>query len=293
MKKLSLLSALLCATMMSFAVDWSGIEWLADGAGDGAFANKYKVAAAFGQNVVNIQKPGFAAEAGIYTNFPAGISSCSLPDGKYVIEGAGMILYLTAFTAKETAVSVEAGGSTYDFTVFYADGTGEVSGGGSEPDPDPDPHQGDLTPATYYGAQTVEVNGSNVVFDWSVTRNADATLTFELAWSEDIAGSVPQVCVTGNYSAMPAQGRKAVFTTKETFKDGATLNDTFFYMAYEGAAARIDITGYTVGASNAKPGGSAIDSVNAPVKTRKVIENGQIVLIKNGVRYNMLGTEIK
>ena len=64
-------------------------------------------------------------------------------------------------------------------------------------------------------------------------------------------------------------------------------------MAYEGAAARIDITGYTVGASNAKPGGSAIDSVNAPAKTRKVIENGQIVLIKNGVRYNMLGTEIK
>ena len=294
MKKLSLLSALLCATMMSFAVDWSGIEWLADGAGDGAFANKYKVAAAFGQNVVNIQKPGFAAEAGIYTNFPAGISSCSLPDGKYVIEGAGMILYLTAFTAKETAVSVEAGGSTYDFTVFYADGTGEVSGGGSEPDPDPDPHQGDLTPATYYGYQAVEVNGSNVMFEWSITRNADATLTFELSWSSDIVGSVPQVCINGVFTTMPAQGNKAVFTTKETFKDGATLSDTFFYMAYAGGAARIEITGYTVGASNEPQGTTGVESVYSKgTRARKVVEKGQIVLIKNGVRYNMLGTEIK
>ena len=88
MKKLSLLSILLCASMMSFAVDWSSIAYLADGAGDGAYANKYKVAAAFGQNVINIQQPGFAAAPGIYTNFPAGISSCTLNEGDYVIDGA-------------------------------------------------------------------------------------------------------------------------------------------------------------------------------------------------------------
>jgi hypothetical protein len=280
--------------MMSFAVDWSGIEWLADGAGDGAFANKYKVAAAFGQNVINIQKPGFAAEAGIYTNFPAGISSCSLPDGKYVIEGAGMILYLTAFTAKETAVSVEAGGSTYDFTVFYADGTGEVSGGGSEPDPDPDPHQGDLTPATYHGSEVVTCAGADVTFNWAITRNADATLTFELKWSSDIVGSVPQVCINGAFTTMPAQERVARFTTTATFVDGETLNDTFFYMAYAGGAARIEITGYTVGASNEEPQPMAIENIfNNETRTRKVIENGMLYIIKDGIRYNALGVEIK
>ena len=66
MKKISFLFALLCASVMSFAaIDWSQYEYLGDGAGGGAYSNKYKVAPAEGQNVVNIQKPGWAAEAGI------------------------------------------------------------------------------------------------------------------------------------------------------------------------------------------------------------------------------------
>ena len=292
MKKLSLLSVLLCASMLSFAVDWSSIDWLADGAGEGAYANKYKVAVAFGQNVINIQKPGFAAEAGIYTNFPAGISSCSLPESGYVIDGAGMILYLTAFTAKVTDVTVEAGGVSYDFQVFYADGTGEIPD-----DPQPsgdDPQPGDLTPATYHGSEVVTCAGADVTFNWSITRNADATLTFELAWSNDILGSVPQVCINGAFTTMPAQGRVARFTTTATFTDGETLNDTFFYMAYAGGAARIEITGYTVGASNEAPDTTAVENIyNNEARTRKVIENGMLYIIKNGIRYNALGTEIK
>ena len=113
MKKTLTLFLALFIGMMTFATDWSSIAYLADGAGDGAYANKYKVAAAFGQNVINIQQPGFAAAPGIYTNFPAGISSCTLNEGDYVIDGAGMILYLSAFTAKVTAVSVLAGGVSY------------------------------------------------------------------------------------------------------------------------------------------------------------------------------------
>lgn len=290
MRKFTIL-AMLLVCMMGFATDWSTIAFLADGAGDGAYANKYKVDAAFGQNVINIQQPGFAAAPGIYTNFPAGISSCSLPESGYVIDGAGMILYLSAFTAKETAVTVEAGGVSYEFKVYYADGTGEIS---DDPGPGDDPQPGDLTPATYHGSEVVNCAGADVTFTWSITRNADATLTFELQWSSEIVGSVPQVCINGAFTTMPAQDRLARFTTTATFVDGETLNDTFFYLAYAGGAARIEITGYTVGASNEAPDTTAVENIyNNESRTRKVIENGMLYIIKNGIRYNALGTEIK
>ena len=296
MKKIfSFVLALLCASVLTFATDWSSIAFLADGAGEGAYANKYKVEAAFGQNVVNIQKPGFAAEAGIYTNFPAGISSCDLPAGKYAIEGAGVVMYLSAFTAKETAVSVEAGGVNYDFKVFYADGTGEID---DNPGEGGDPHPGDLTPATFYGRDVRPVAGTDVTFDWSITRNADATLTFEISWSSEITGVVPQVNINDVYSTLPSQGQIARFTTKETYTDGDKLA-IFFLIAYPGNAARIDVA-YTVGASNEKPGDEpgdepkqGINNASVSAKTHKIIENGQIVLIKNGMRYNILGSEIK
>ena len=292
MKKIfSFVMALFCASVLTFATDWSSIAFLADGAGEGAYANKYKVEAAFGQNVVNIQKPGFAAEAGIYTNFPAGISSCDLPAGKYAIEGAGVVMYLSAFTAKETAVSVEAGGVTYDFKVFYADGTGEID---DNPGEGGNPHQGDLTPATFYGRDVRPVAGTDVTFDWSITRNADATLTFEISWSSEITGVVPQVNINDVYSTLPSQGQIARFTTKETYTDGDTPA-IFFLIAYPGNAARIDVA-YTVGASNEKPGdnpGQGVDNAFRPNKAHKVIENGMLYIIQNGVRYNALGAEIK
>lgn len=291
-KGLGLVMALMvCASMT--AINWDSIEWLGDGAGGGVYSNKYKVAAAFGQTVVNIQHPGFAAEDGIYTNFPAGIASCDLPDGKYVIEGAGMVLYLSAFTQKETAVKVVAGGVDYDFTVFFADGQGETGGDepGDDPGDEPGDDPGDLTPATYHGVQSVEVNGTQVAFNWSITRNANATLTFDITWEADIVGAVPQICLEGSFITMPAADKHAQLTTTATYEDGATLNDTFFYVAYAGGAARVDITGYTVGASNEDPSnpGSSVESVTAAQKAQKMIVNGQVVIIKDGVRYNLLG----
>ena len=142
MKKLLTIFALLCVSVAGFAIDWSGYEWLGDGAGGGAYSNKYKVAPAEGQSVVNIQQPGFANAPGIYTSFPAGVSDCSLGAGNYAIQGAGIILYVSAFTAQETEVTVTHGTGTAVFTVYYADGT--TGGGGGDPDPgsggdDPDP----------------------------------------------------------------------------------------------------------------------------------------------------------
>lgn len=36
----------------------------------------------------------------------------------------------------------------------------------------------------------------------------------------------------------------------------------------------------------------AVENVNSEIKTRKTIENGQVVIIKNGVRHNVLGAKL-
>ena len=47
------------------------------------------------------------------------------------------------------------------------------------------------------------------------------------------------------------------------------------------------------GVSIEKLGASAVENVNADVKAVKTIENGQVVIMKNGVKYNALGVEVK
>lgn len=107
---------------MSAAVDWSKYEFIGDDAGGGKYANKYKVETVEGLNVVNIQKPGFATEDGIYMTVPAGITSCSVASA---IQGAGVVVYLSALTALENEVTIK-----YDtskeiiFHIYYADGGG-------------------------------------------------------------------------------------------------------------------------------------------------------------------------
>lgn len=47
--------------------DYSSAEWIGDGAGGGKYSNKYKLVKIKGvENIVNIQKPGFATADGIY-----------------------------------------------------------------------------------------------------------------------------------------------------------------------------------------------------------------------------------
>lgn len=116
-------------------VDWSTYEFLGDGAGGGAYSNKYKVAKVDGMNVVNIQTGGvWGASIGIYTNFPAAGITCDLSD--YSVDGAGMLMHLSSFTAKETKVNVTYATGSCTFWVYYADGTASETpgeGGGETP----------------------------------------------------------------------------------------------------------------------------------------------------------------
>lgn len=111
--------------------DWDNIAFLGDGAGAGAYTNKYKMCAPTASNIVNIQKPGFADEAGIYVAFPAAITACSLAEGKYAVQGAGIVVYLSAFTAVYTDFTITDGlGTEHAVSVYYADGTEPVEGSG-------------------------------------------------------------------------------------------------------------------------------------------------------------------
>lgn len=120
-KLLSIVIVLLSASIsMSAAVDWSNYQFLSDGAGGGKYTDKYKVEKVEGiTEIVNIQQPGWAKEAGIYITFPAGITSCSVSGD---IQGAGMIMHLSAFTEQETEVTVVHALGTVVFHVYYADG---------------------------------------------------------------------------------------------------------------------------------------------------------------------------
>lgn len=122
------MATLLLGSMLTYAVDWSTYEFIGDGAGGGKYSNKYKIETVDGLSVVNIQKPGFATEDGIYVTVPSGISSVSVASA---IQGAGAVLYLSAFTAQETEVTIVHVQGSLTFQVYYADGT--TGGGGTEP----------------------------------------------------------------------------------------------------------------------------------------------------------------
>ena len=121
LKSFALLAMLFSALTLSAqsGVDWSTITWTGNGSGDAAATEKYKVSPADGLSVVNIQKPGFADEVGIYVTVPHGISECSINSK---IDGAGVVLYLSSFEFKETKVTIKHAQGTITFWVYYEDG---------------------------------------------------------------------------------------------------------------------------------------------------------------------------
>lgn len=148
--------------------DWSSIAYAGNGSGDAANDNKYKFYCDnTNVSLVNIQKPGFASEAGLYVTFPAGISSCSLGSGNYDIQGAGIILHLSAFTAKETQFTVTDAQGTYTCYVYYENGTG--SGETEIPTEAPTVAPGEeITASAYVRTVHVNTNGAAISADEKV-----------------------------------------------------------------------------------------------------------------------------
>ncbi|MBQ2541406.1 MAG: fibronectin type III domain-containing protein [Paludibacteraceae bacterium] len=142
MKKISLLCALLCASMLSFAIDWSGVEWLGNGVGEG-YGEKFKAVVS-----PELPAPGFINNLQIFEGVPAlhvafpsaDFGNISLEASQYSQGGAGLFFHLDIFTAQETSFSVVCSGVKYVLTVFKVDGEGVVDwteGGTTPPGDDP------------------------------------------------------------------------------------------------------------------------------------------------------------
>lgn len=140
-----------------------------------------------------------------------------------------------------------------------------------------------LAPATLTGVVMQDV----ATFVWGVTRNPDQTLSFAIAWSKELEGVNPQLNINDTgFRAMKLQGKTASYNTEETYEDGDKL-PFFFYIAYTGAAARIDVD-YTVGASDAASG---VENTSAHPAVRKVMIDGVLYILKDGVRYTTQGIQ--
>lgn len=119
-------SAVIVYPELPFVCDWENIAFLGDGSPEQTHANQFKLCKE-GEypGVVNVQKPDFAKESGIYVTFPgAAFGEISLQEGTYAIQGAGMILYCSAFDAQqETEVTVVCDNNPIVFTIYNANYT--------------------------------------------------------------------------------------------------------------------------------------------------------------------------
>ena len=100
-----------------FACDWNNIAWL-EGSNEQIKVCKESEAV----SVINVQKPGWAAEKGIYMTFPsAAWGAISLEEGSYVTEGAGLLVYLSALTQEYNEISIVCQDVEYIINVYNAD----------------------------------------------------------------------------------------------------------------------------------------------------------------------------
>ncbi len=157
-----------------------------------------------------------------------------------------------------------------------------------------------LEPAIFYGADSFITEGAVIspaqwtAVEWNITRNADKTLSFELTWTDDVTGMVPQINLGSGIVAMAVDGKKATYTTTDAYEDGVALSGAYFYLAYAGGVKQIDIT-YTVGAENEKPA-TPEKPYMGPVSSARITAYG-LDVVKEGDNYkftynaNIDGTE--
>ena len=224
LKSFALIAMLFSALTLSAAsgVDWSTCTFLGDGAGGGKYTDKYKVYHECLQEVVNIQKPGFADEEGIYLVTKGAIESCTLAGA---IQGGGMVLYLSSLTAQETEVTINYAGGSCTFWVYYADGTttetpGEGGGDGLI-----------VTEYCDYTAANLTKNGAAIALTWETADNGDVVITMSNG-----AGAESCAFRNGGFEG----GIDAFVVSTDNFVTTTPASDYFtFTKVYEGNEARL------------------------------------------------------
>ena len=165
-------------------------EQLKEIGGDAAATQFYDEAKTTGiKEVVNIQKPGFAKESGVYVSVPAGISKVTVNGNDdaalTAIDGAGVVVYLTSLTKEYNTVVITYANGEGTVVIKNVNGTKDTtdvtqpdasSADVSQPDvTSPDASSADVTSADVTSADVTSADVTSADVTSADVTSADVT----------------------------------------------------------------------------------------------------------------------
>lgn len=357
MKKISLFLALVLTSMVAFAVDQD--EWI--GSTDATYNNQFKWYSIDGVDapaeVVNIQKPDWSEEIGIYTH-KSGYNKVTFNGVEktngthYHQDGAGAVLFVSALTAKNTDVLFYNGDNVAWGLRIYND-KGESSGT-EKTDPELKLNATETTldaaiTETFQivadrkgdGAISYESNNAGIA---SVSETGlvtavgrgKAVISVKVAETDTYAFGIQKltVTVTGpiNWDAvawLAGGNEKYKVVTDPEIDDkfgGKHIENNNLWIGFPSAVwgdnSGVEHTAVGAGVSfplsqfpneynnfqficdnvtylitlyyaDGTPESTAIDIIKEGTRARKTIENGNVVIIRDGLKFNILGVQVK
>ena len=233
-KQLKKALAVVCAVAMvvagitvvpnSVKADTTGVEapaeQLKEIGGDAAATWFYDEAKTTGiKEVVNIQKPGFAKESGVYVTVPAGISKVTVNGNDdaalTAIQGAGVVVYLTSLTKEYNTV-----------VITYANGEGTVvikNVNGTKDTTDvtqPDASSADVSQPDASSADVTSPDASSADVTSADVTSADVTsadVTSADSTSTDVT-TTPKATTAKPTTAKPTTAKPKATTKKASLK---------------------------------------------------------------------------
>ena len=287
--------------------NWEEIAFLGNGSGNDAYTNRFKICAGdpAPTDIVNIQAPAWAGEPGIYVAFPsAAFGAISLDEDQYAIDGAGMLLYVSAFLYDaETEVTIVCQEVTYTLTVKNVNPetapvvipqyeVAEAIAAGLADDTEIEV-RGIITRMEMkgknfakYGSVNIYVadaTGAEGVFEFynCYSLAADTFRTTVPAYDDSATAFADVTEVTDNNGLTIHVGDTVIAHGNYTYYTQTSMHELKqgCYLVYAKAPGA--------------PYPTDIDNTAAEQKAIKLIENGQLFIIKNGVRYNAQGAVVR
>ena len=192
-----------------------------------------------------------------------GIAYDEMIDGYWYIANRAKAVEENALVHVNAAGQVDWQISTNDSTLFSLNGNG-IAGGGNARLQD-----GLLIMG---GGQRVSGTGHLLVFDVAYANNGNVP-SLSKKWELDLIG------ISRNLNDFAIDHGHNLYTVGNSNEKIIPIALPYSGMNETPVEAEVILLG--------------IDNVNSEVKATKVIENGKVLIIKNGVKYDMLGTVVK
>ena len=118
-----------------------------------------------------------------------------------------------------------------------------------------------LLPATWYGYSVIKPQEGVTGYTYTITRNANQTLTFTMTTDKNIVGYVSGIAgdVTGSFTGYTAETHSGSFTTTATYTDNTLLNLRLTFASANYGAPDLHIAYYVGSSNDALPQAVAVD----------------------------------